>query len=209
MKLANNANPYADYDGKLLREFLAGHTPRREPGELYEYSNLAVGLLGYALAQKAGMGYEALLKKRVLDPPGMTSTSITLSADQKKRLAPGHDPGLRAVKNWDFLDATAGAGALRSTANDMLKFLAAAAGWTDTPLKAAFARMRSVSKATPAPDLSIQMGWHVWKKYGSEIVWHNDWGTAADYSVPASESYVDDAGSAFNSDMGTGVGDEF
>lgn len=45
---------------------------------------------------------------------------------------------------------------------------------------------------------------------GPEIVWHNDWGTAADYSVPASESYVDDAGSGCNNnDMGTGVGDEF
>ena len=23
------------------------------------------------------------------------------------------------------------------------------------------------------PDLDIAMGWHVWKKYGTEIIWHN------------------------------------
>ncbi len=119
------------------------------------------------------MPYEALLKKRVLEPLGMSSTGITLTDDMKKRLAPGHNPGLQPVKNWDLPDTVAGAGALRSTANDMLKFLAAAAGWTDTPLKAAFARMRSVSAPTGQPEMTIEMGWHVLKRDDRQIVWHN------------------------------------
>jgi CubicO group peptidase (beta-lactamase class C family) len=46
-----------------------------------------------------------------------------LSESQKKRLAPGHAKGV-PVSNWD-LDALAGAGAVRSTAGDMAKLLAA------------------------------------------------------------------------------------
>ncbi len=77
------ANPYADYDPPKLYEFLSGYTLTRDPGEKYEYSNLAVGLLGHVLSLRSGMSYEELLRKRILEPLGMTSTSIVLSADQR------------------------------------------------------------------------------------------------------------------------------
>jgi serine-type D-Ala-D-Ala carboxypeptidase/endopeptidase len=176
LKPADFTNPYADYTPAKLYEFLSGYQLKRDIGEKYEYSNLGAGLLGHALALKAGMSYEQLLRKRILDPLGMTSTSITLSAEQQKRLAPGYNAALKPVHNWDF-DALAGAGGIRSTANDMLKFLAANLDLTGTPLKAAMHRMRSVRRDTGAADLDIMMAWHVWKKYGTEIVWHNG-GTA-------------------------------
>jgi CubicO group peptidase (beta-lactamase class C family) len=106
----------------------------------------------------------------------MNSTSITLSDAQKKRLAPGYDVSLKPVKNWD-LDALAGAGAIRSTANDMLKFVAANLDLTDTPLKSAMHRMRSMKKETGAPDLEIGMAWHLLTKFDTQIWWHNG-GTA-------------------------------
>ena len=46
MKPADPENPYADYDPAKLYEFLSGYTLQRDIGEKYEYSNLAVGLLG-------------------------------------------------------------------------------------------------------------------------------------------------------------------
>jgi CubicO group peptidase (beta-lactamase class C family) len=175
---ADPANPYADYDTARLYEFLSGYTLTRDIGENYEYSNLAVGLLGHALARKAGMTYEQLLRERILHPLGMNDTTITLTGEQRKRLAAGHGPGLGPAKNWD-LDALAGAGAIRSTANDMLKFLAANRELTDTPLKPAMRRMRAVRRETGSPGLSIMMAWHVWNKYGTEIIWHN--GATAGY----------------------------
>src|SRR5437868_10874914 len=102
----------------------------------------------------------------------MTSTSITLSESQKKRLAPGHDAKLRPVSNWD-LPTLAGAGALRSTANDMLKFLAANLEMTSTPLAAAMRRMRTPRHATGTKGLEIAMAWHVLTIYGPEMFWHN------------------------------------
>ena len=176
MQPADPANPYADYDAAKLYDFLSHYTLTRDPGEKYEYSNLAVGLLGHVLALRAGMSYEELLRRRIFEPLGMTSTSITLSDAQKKRLAPGYDVSLKPVKNWD-LDALAGAGAIRSTANDMLKFVAANLDLTDTPLQSAMHRMRSIKKETGAPNLEIGMAWHVFTKFDSELWWHNG-GTA-------------------------------
>ncbi len=169
---ADAAKPFADYDAAKLYEYLSGYKLTRDIGEKYEYSNLGVGLLGHALARKAGMSYEALVRARVLEPLELKDTSVTLSADQKKRLAAGHDAALAPVKNWD-LDALAGAGALRSTASDMLKFLAANLELTDTPLKAAMRRMRSVRRPTGVPGMDIMLAWHTLSRDGSEIVWHN------------------------------------
>jgi len=168
---ADPTNPYADYDPPKMYEFLNGYKLSRDPGEKYEYSNLAVGLLGHALSLRAGMSYEQLVRTRILNPLHMSSTSITLSEDQKKRLAPGYDGALNPVKNWD-LDALAGAGAIRSTANDMLKFIAANLELTDSPLKAAMRRMRSVRKDTGTPNLEIAMAWHIFTDYG-DFFWHN------------------------------------
>jgi CubicO group peptidase (beta-lactamase class C family) len=172
LKPADPANPYADYDASKLYDFLSRYTLTRDPGEKYEYSNLAVGLLGHALALKAGMSYEELLRRRIFDPLGMSGTSITLSEAQKKRLAPGYDGGLKPVKNWDFA-VLAGCGAVRSTVNDMLKFVAANLELTDTPLKFAVRRMRAVTKGIGAPDLEIGMAWHVFTKFDTRIWWHN------------------------------------
>jgi CubicO group peptidase (beta-lactamase class C family) len=172
LRPADPANPYADYTAAKLYEFLSGYTLPRDPGEKYEYSNLGAGLLGHALALKAGMSYGDLVRQRILEPLGMHSTSIVLTGDQKKRLAQGYDASLNPAKNWDF-DALAGCGALRSTAADMLTFLAANLELTDTPLKAAMRRVRSVRKPTGVPDLDIAMAWHIFTKFGGEIDWHN------------------------------------
>jgi len=176
LKPADPANPYADYDSAKLYDFLSRYTLTRDPGEKYEYSNLAVGLLGHALALQAGMSYEELLRRRIFDPLGMSSTSITLSEAQKKRLAPGYDGSLKPVKNWDFA-VLAGCGAIRSTVNDMLKFVAANLELTDTPLKSAMRRMRSMKKQTGMPDVEIGMAWHTFSKFDTLIWWHNG-GTA-------------------------------
>src|SRR5437762_5105440 len=106
--------PYAGYTVEQLYVFLSHYTLTRDIGEKYEYSNLGVGLLGHVLARKAGMSYEELVTKRILEPLGMKDTAITLSASMRARLAPGHDAGGAPVPTWD-LPVLAGAGALRST----------------------------------------------------------------------------------------------
>jgi CubicO group peptidase (beta-lactamase class C family) len=165
-------NPYATYDAAKLYAFLAGYQLTRDPGAQWEYSNVGAGLLGHALACHAGMSYEQLVKTRILDPLGMMSTTITLTADQRRRLATAYDETLHAVSFWDF-DALAGAGALRSTADDLLTFAAAAAGLIDTPLKTAMDRMRALRRPGPAPGMGQAMGWQVLKATASDVFLHD------------------------------------
>jgi len=165
-------NPYADYTVEQLYEFLSGYTLTRDIGTQYEYSNLGGGLLGHVLARRAGMDYEALVRSRITEPLQMKSTAITLTPELKARLAAGHDPNLKRAANWD-LPTLAGAGALRSTANDMLAFLAANLGYSKTPLAPAMAAMLTLRRPTGTPDLEIALGWHIFTRFGNDIVWHN------------------------------------
>ncbi len=165
-------NPYADYTVQQMYDFLSGYKLTREIGSEYEYSNLGVGLLGHVLTLRAGMSYEALVRSRVCDPLGLKDTRVTLTPEMKARLAIGHNGALAPVENWD-IPTLAGAGALRSTANDMLTFLAANLGFVKTPLAQDMADEVSVRRSAGAPDMEIAYAWHIQIKDGSSIIWHN------------------------------------
>lgn len=166
------ANPYADYSADNLYQFLSAYELTRDIGSQYEYSNLGVGLLGHVLARRAGADYEALVTSRICRPLEMTSTRIALTPEMKARFAVGHNDQLKPVPNWDF-QALAGCGALRSSANDLLAFLAANLGYTKSPLAPAMAAMLKVRRPTGAPGLDIALGWHIFTGEGNEIIWHN------------------------------------
>jgi D-alanyl-D-alanine-carboxypeptidase/D-alanyl-D-alanine-endopeptidase len=167
-------NPFVDYSAQQLYSFLSGYTLTRDPGAQYEYSNLAAGLLGFVVSRRAGMSYEELVRKRICDPLQMNSTTITLTPEMKRRLAVGHQVvNLESVANWDFGAPLAPAGAIRSSTNDLLKFLAANLGYTKTPLAAAMKAMLSVRRPTGAPNMEVALGWHTFTADDKEIIWHN------------------------------------
>ncbi|MGA8029315.1 MAG: serine hydrolase domain-containing protein [Bryobacteraceae bacterium] len=116
------SNPYADYKTEQLYEFLAKHGVARPADAKFLYSNLGVGLLGQALAVRAGVSYEELVKREIADPMGLEDTVVTLSPSQQKRLIQGHNAVNDPARPWD-LGALAGAGALKSTASDLLTYL--------------------------------------------------------------------------------------
>jgi CubicO group peptidase (beta-lactamase class C family) len=166
------ANPYADYTVTQLYQFLSSYALTRDIGSKYEYSNLGVGLLGHALARRAGVDYEALVRSRIAEPLGLANTRIALTPEMKARLAVGYNSAMSPTALWD-LPTLAGAGALRSTANDLLTFLAANLGYTKTPLAPAMAAMLEVPRATGAPGLETALGWLVSDSGGKTVVWHD------------------------------------
>jgi CubicO group peptidase (beta-lactamase class C family) len=117
-------NPYANYHVSDLYAFLSGYKLKRPIGSRVGYSNLGMGLLGHILGLVAGKSYEDLVRERILQALEMNDTSITQSPEQKERLAPGHNLFGKATANWD-IPTLAGAGALRTTAGDLLRFLGA------------------------------------------------------------------------------------
>ena len=164
-------DPYADYDAAKLRAFLADYTLTRDPGASFEYSNLGYGLLGHALATHAGTDYATLLHKQVLAPLGMNSSGTTLPSSSHVRLARGHDPDGKPVPNWNF-DVLAGAGAIRSTGADMLRYLAANLGTLDTPLSVALRFAQAPRRAVGASE-HIGLGWMTRHTPHGDITWHN------------------------------------
>jgi len=165
-------NPYADYSVPQMYEFLSGYQLTRDIGAEYEYSNLGMGLLGHALALKAGLSYEELVRRRILTPLGMRQTAITLTPAMRAKLAPGHDTEGTTVPNWD-LPTLAGAGALRSTASDMLTFLKANIDSTATPLSRTLKHTQAGRRGTNNPALTIGLGWHILARPAGNVVWHN------------------------------------
>lgn len=176
-------NPYADYTVAQLYQYLSSYRLPRDPGARYEYSNVGVGLLGHVLSLRAGMDYESLVRSRILKPLAMSSTAITLTPEMKARLAPGHNNQLKEVPGWD-LPTLAGAGALRSDANDMLTFLAANLGLVESPLASAMAAMVKTHKPTGMPGIDIACGWHMFVRKGDPLIWH-DGGTGGYQSFMA------------------------
>ena len=162
-------NPYADYTVEQLYEFLSEYAPRYYPGSHYEYANLGFGLLGHVLALKAGRGYEELVVSRICKPLGLSDTRIALTPAMRERLAQGHDKSLHPVPGWD-LPTLAGAGALRSTANDMMRFLDAAQGKRKTDLTPAFRSLLEVRRQTNKNGVYAAGGWFVETAHNDELV---------------------------------------
>ena len=167
---ADLRNPYADYSVEDMYTFISGYTLRRDIGEKYEYSNLGMGLLGHILGLKAGMNYEQLIRERICEVLGMESTVISLTEELKERLAKGHNKA-GEVPNWD-IPTLAGAGAIRSTAHDMLTFLAANMGIKPSKLSAAM-NMSHKAYVDASENLKVGLGWHISDNGKTQIIWHN------------------------------------
>ncbi len=93
----------------------------------YIYSNASVGLLGYLVAERLGEPWENLIRQRITGPLRMTSTQMRVPPDQRDRLAQGYGGNGEPVIPWPIF-AWYPAGALRSSAIDMLAFGEAALG---------------------------------------------------------------------------------
>jgi CubicO group peptidase (beta-lactamase class C family) len=169
--LDSPTSAYADYTAPQLYAFVGSYRLERDPGSKYEYSNIGFGLLGHALALRAGISYEDLLQRRIFEPLGMTSTTITLNAGQRSRRATGYNGKQLAVQPWTggVIDP---AGSILSTAADMLKFGAAMVD-PNSPLKAAFARMTSVRRPSDGPRSDQVLGWGIFRLGPNELVGHS------------------------------------
>ncbi|WP_051970169.1 serine hydrolase domain-containing protein [Kitasatospora azatica] len=92
---------------------------RGTPGTQVRYSSLGCGLLGLALQNAAGSRYEDLLASRVCGPLGLVDTSCGAGGEAGS----GYRRG-RRVPSFR-IPALPGAAALRSSADDMLRYLQA------------------------------------------------------------------------------------
>ncbi|HUE85945.1 MAG TPA: serine hydrolase domain-containing protein [Vicinamibacterales bacterium] len=90
----------------------------RPPGRRYVYSNLGYGILDHIVEQVSGVSYEEFLRREVLDPLGLTRTSVpsTAPADAAVRYAEDGTP-------LPFYDLDhRGASSVYASARDLVRF---------------------------------------------------------------------------------------
>jgi CubicO group peptidase (beta-lactamase class C family) len=152
---------------------LARTNLRRRPGERVKYSNLGAGLLSDALARAADRSYEELVRERICLPLGMRDTVVTLTSEQTARLATGHTRRGKPAPPLE-IPALVGAGALRSTATDLLRFLRAKLKPADTPLTAQIERTQ-LPRLRVAKRTEVGLGWMIARLPGlaGPVLWHN------------------------------------
>ena len=154
-------DPYCLFSLNEVIQYFDKHP--KEPKLKYRYSNAGMGTLGNILATRLNTDYEQAIKKRVSERLGMKDTFITVPFEKQNRLLKGYD-----VKGKEqpplVMNEFMGAGAVRSTVNDMLLFLKA--------------HMNSETKAYQlthqpsveiAKNTSVGLGWIL----EDETIWHN------------------------------------
>jgi len=166
---ALSEKPFPDYSVDRLYRALSRVKLDAAPGSKYVYSNFGYGLLGLALARHAGMDFESLIVSRICKPLGMESTRIVPTPQMRARVTPGHFKSLDKTASWNMPPAFAAAGAFRSTANDLLKFLAAAMG--PSPLAPAFAEMMRTQRPADKPDTQVAAGWFLSSGHNDRLIW--------------------------------------
>jgi serine-type D-Ala-D-Ala carboxypeptidase/endopeptidase len=173
LKPADPANPYADYDAAKLYGFLSRYTLTRDPGEKYEYSNLAVGLLGHALALKAGMRLRRTAAPAHLRAAGNERHIHHALRGAKEAARAGIQRIAQARQELGFRRA----GRLRRGALHGERYAEVRRrepGADRHPAQGRHAPHAIREERKPAlPDLEIGMAWHVFTKFDTLIWWHN------------------------------------
>lgn len=157
---ANSQDPYADYTEQLLVEYLTSLSELVHPTPFSwkNYSNLGVGLLGYVLTIATNKSYEKLLQELITAPLNMHSTVVSLNDVQKSQFVTPYNDYLEETLPWN-LNILVGAGGIRSTASDLMKFLMA----NKNPEKTPISKDLKLAQAVQAQngDERIGLGWMI------------------------------------------------
>jgi CubicO group peptidase (beta-lactamase class C family) len=107
-----------------LYDYLANRcTLKSTPGEKRSYSNLGATILGHILTLKLNKSYEELMKEAITDPLDMQNTFIQFTELNKTNLVNGRDAKGNVIGNDEV--GIVGAGGIKSTAGDMVKYIIA------------------------------------------------------------------------------------
>ena len=158
------------------------------------YSNIGYTVAGEAGARAAGMSYDALIRRRIIEPLGLRETHLWSEGNPWKvgNVARPHaviDGVQQPIRVSDHRVSTSPAGAVQSSALDLARWMRFQLGdgtfegrrlVSDSAMEA----MHSPQIVVPAPPAfrraqqlehhaSYGMGWQVWDYRGHPLLWHS------------------------------------
>ncbi|MDB5434044.1 MAG: hypothetical protein JWR47_301 [Phenylobacterium sp.] len=164
-------NKYAGYSLDQLYAGLPDYRLTRPPGSQFEYSNLGPSLLGHGLALRRRTTYYDLVRDRITTPLALVDTRFGDDPAAQTRRSLGYDIDLKPVGPTDFGALNPGGG-LRSTANDLLRFLDLflnGRGPGDLPQAARL--MLTVDRPGDGKETRMALGWRRTQADGETFYW--------------------------------------
>ena len=137
------------------------------PGTQFAYSNSGYALLGAIIERASGKSYATYLEEALFRPAKLTRTVVGDAAGDTNR-AEGYQVAADEVVPADRIDMSVpyAAGAVRSTANDLVR-------WHRALERDAILGAAARAKLYKVERSSYAYGWVVQQIEGREVVWHN------------------------------------
>lgn len=170
----SGSNPYEGIDKDKMLGFMDKNY--NTSNDSWSYSNFGVGILGMCLTEANNQSYEELLTERITEPLGMDNTTVLDDNNNIDSYAKGYSSYLQignlaiTFKSdpWLMDEGLVAAGGIRSTGEDMLKFL-----------ECVVAGETSFVELTKTPILEIDnewdsgMNWIIDHSESDVVIWHN------------------------------------
>jgi CubicO group peptidase (beta-lactamase class C family) len=159
------------YTNEALFAFVKRYRTAHEPGTFHLYSNVGPALLGELLARRAKVDFETALRRCIFEPLAMRRSGMALTPELRAAHALGHTSESHPLPLGD-VRGMLGAGSLRTTGNDMARFLAANLGLVDSGLGAAMRATHRTDADRQMPDLEMGLGWFHGTILGTKLLVH-------------------------------------
>lgn len=177
--VTNTLQPYENYSTSAVMKYLQKFEPMRTPGAQYEYSNFAFGLAGILLERVYQQPLEKILYQYIWQPLKMNNTSFSFG-NYADTATPYNAEG-KATPAWKFT-GLAGCGAMKSTTEDLAKYVLLQLGQTTAPLQLTQAVMLTHQSTYTDSVYQVALGWHL-EKTNQGNNYHHSGGTYGSRSM--------------------------
>ncbi|GAF13695.1 beta-lactamase class C [Bacillus sp. JCM 19046] len=161
-------NPYKYFTKTNLNQFFLDFDLKQEINKKWRYSNVGIGLLGNTLADILGVSYEEAIQSEILAPLGMNDTFVTGTEEQQQRYVQAYNKKSEPVPPM-VLPGMNGAGALKSTLRDMLRYVDHQMGLVNSPLREEIELTQHIQAQTKWKEFHMGLGWFIetkkWSPY--------------------------------------------
>jgi beta-lactamase class C len=145
---------------KEMIQFLSTYYPDDVVDEHWNYSNMGIGVLGFALENVTHKNINDLMRQQLLIPLGMQPIASVVSPALRAHYAAGYDAEGNSVPPMP-LGSFVAAGHYKASAGDMQRFLSAAIGLPGTPERILYPMRMTQAVYVELPNKMQGLGWEV------------------------------------------------
>jgi len=154
------------------------------PATKVKYSNLGMSLAGEIVAVVSGMGYEEYVRTHILEPLGMSSSSVIPDKNYQQLLVTPYshrqEGSTHNVEEYTDTKGIASAASLASTTIDLASYVSLQFREDDNSASAvlkgsSLKEMHRVQFLNPSWSSGWGLGWSVWQRNGKTINGHGGW----------------------------------